>query len=272
LKTDPIFYQLFQTSPGVFFELIGTTPPPSGVYSFVSQEVKQTRFQIDGILLPHHRRPDLPIYFLEVQGYRQKDGENLYYSFFGEIFLYLNDYRPANDWRGVLIFTERRFDPGLPLHFQDYATSDRLQRVYLDEMPEDFENRSPEVGAIQLIGTTAAATPARARDLIAKVRTSVPDATARQAILELIHTIVIYKFPELSREEIESMLGLNELKQTRVYQEALEEGRQEGRQEGKLAAVPHMLALGATVEQVAEALGLNVEEVKQIAQQQASTH
>ena len=41
------------------------------------------------------------------------------------------------------------------------------------------------------------------------------------------------------------MLGLSELKQTRVYQEALEEGReqgrQEGRQEGELAVVMRLL-------------------------------
>ncbi|MEQ8999097.1 MAG: DUF4351 domain-containing protein [Coleofasciculus sp. B1-GNL1-01] len=39
-------------------------------------------------------------------------------------------------------------------------------------------------------------------------------------------TIVVYKFPQLSRQEIAAMFGLSELKQTRVYQEALEEGRQ----------------------------------------------
>jgi predicted transposase YdaD len=36
-----------------------------------------------------------------------------------------------------------------------------------------------------------------------------------------------------SREEIEQMFSLSELKQTRVYQEALEEGRQDGEQEGR---------------------------------------
>jgi predicted transposase YdaD len=46
--------------------------------------------------------------------------------------------------------------------------------------------------------------------------------------MELIETIVVYKFPSLSREEIEKMLGLSELRQTKVYQEALEEGREEG--------------------------------------------
>jgi predicted transposase YdaD len=42
--------------------------------------------------------------------------------------------------------------------------------------------------------------------------------------------VVVYKFPELSREAIERMLGLSELRQTKVYQEALQEGRQEGEQ------------------------------------------
>jgi predicted transposase YdaD len=51
---------------------------------------------------------------------------------------------------------------------------------------------------------------------------------SRREIVELIETIVVYKFPRLSRREIEAMLNLSELKQTRVYQEAKQEGQQEG--------------------------------------------
>ena len=64
------------------------------------------------------------------------------------------------------------------------------------------------------------------------------------------------------------MLKLSALKQTRVYQEALEEGREEGRVEGKLAAVPLLLKAGLTVEQIAEQLEIDIEAVRQIAQQQ----
>ena len=46
--------------------------------------------------------------------------------------------------------------------------------------------------------------------------------------MELIETIVVYKFPLLGREEIEKMLSLSELRQTRVYQEGVEEGEQTG--------------------------------------------
>ncbi len=80
----------------------------------------------------------------------------------------------------------------------------------------------------------------------------------------------------LGREQIEAMLGLNELKQTRVYQEAFEEGKEEGREEGqqageltgKLAAVPLLLQAGISVEQIAEQLGLDLEAVQQVARKQ----
>lgn len=70
------------------------------------------------------------------------------------------------------------------------------------------------------------------------------------------------------------MLSLSDLKQTRFYQEAKEEGREEGReegkQEGKLEVVPRLLTLGLTVEQIAEALGLEVEIVREVAQRQST--
>jgi predicted transposase YdaD len=77
--------------------------------------------------------------------------------------------------------------------------------------------------------------------------------------------IIVYKFPDKSREEIERMLGLDDLKHTKVYQEALEEGKVEGRIKGKLESVPRFLSLGLSVEQIAQGLDLDVEQVKQTA-------
>ncbi len=54
------------------------------------------------------------------------------------------------------------------------------------------------------------------------------------------------------------MLAFSELKKTRVYQEAVLEGKLEG--------VPFMLSLGATLEQIAEALDLEIEQVRQAAE------
>ena len=62
------------------------------------------------------------------------------------------------------------------------------------------------------------------------------------------------------------MFGSNELKQTRFYQDVFAEGRQEGRQEGKLETIPQLLALGLSIEQIAQALGLDEQVVRQAAQ------
>lgn len=64
------------------------------------------------------------------------------------------------------------------------------------------------------------------------------------------------------------MFGLSELKQTRFYQEAFQEGVEQGELKGKQKAAPAMLAAGLTVEQVAQALDLSVKEVRQVTQSQ----
>ncbi|KYC40598.1 hypothetical protein WA1_26125 [Scytonema hofmannii PCC 7110] len=57
---------------------------------------------------------------------------------------------------------------------------------------------------------------------------------------ELITTIMVYKFEQLSRTEVEAMLGIT-LKETRVYREIKEEGQQEGRQEEAANLVVRLL-------------------------------
>jgi predicted transposase YdaD len=64
----------------------------------------------------------------------------------------------------------------------------------------------------------------------------------------------------MNRREIEAMFSLSDIKQTRVYQEALEEGREEER----LTTVRRLFGLGLSTEQIALGTGLSVERVRQI--------
>ena len=64
MKTDSIFYRLFQEFPDIFFELIGNQSATAAGYQFSSIEVKQTAFRIDGVFLPDTEQK--PIYFVEV--------------------------------------------------------------------------------------------------------------------------------------------------------------------------------------------------------------
>jgi predicted transposase/invertase (TIGR01784 family) len=204
---------------------------------------------------------------VEVQGYRDQK-KILYHSFFAEIFLYLRDYQPVQDWLGVLIFTQRNLDPQLPLHFQDYANSQRFQRVYLDELPADLANQSLELGVLQLIGVKDEVASERARQLVERAKNAVTDGAERERVVELVLATLVYKFPTLEREAIRQMLGLDELKQTRFYQEIAEEERAEGREEVFMLVIPGFLEQGLTVEQIAEKLRTNVATVKRIIQQQ----
>jgi predicted transposase YdaD len=57
---------------------------------------------------------------------------------------------------------------------------------------------------------------------------NITDARQKQNLLQLIETVLVYKLPKINRQEIEKMFSLSDLRETKVYQQALEEGRQEG--------------------------------------------
>lgn len=274
MKTDTIFYSLFQSFPSIFFELIDHPPQEAEIYQFSSVEVKQLAFRIDGVFLPSADASEQPIYFAEVQF--QPDSK-FYSRFFAEIFLYLDKTELTNDWRGVVVYPARTVDTGETRRYRELLNSGRVSRIYLDELREASE-QSLGIAVVQLVIADEEAAIARARALIDRTRLEIADETQEQEFLKLIETILVYKLPQTSRQEIEAMFGLSELKQTRVYQEALAEGREEGREEGKvqgriegkLESVPQLLALGLSVEQIAQALGLEVEQVRQAVQQQSA--
>ncbi len=137
---------------------------------------------------------------------------------------------------------------------------------------------------VKLIVTPPNEAVSLAKGLFQQTRQDITSPKLQKDLIELLETIMVYKLPNKGREEIEAMFGLSELKQTKVYQEAkmegIIEGRTEGRTEGimegeikgrtegeinaKMEAVPGLLKLGLTVEQIATALKLSVEEVQQV--------
>ncbi len=253
MKTDSLFYRLFQQFPSIFFELIGEPPEAANIYQFASVEIKQTTFRIDGVFLPMQTEEN-PIYFVEVQF--QPDSE-IYSRLFSEICLYLRQNQPRNDWRGVIIYPSSNTDTGDIRHYREFFTSQRVNRIYLNELGETA-SLPIGIATIKLVIEDEDTAIQSARELITRVNQGFEDTTFQQSLLELIETILVYKFPTMSREEVEAMFGLSELKQTRVYQEAFEEGELIA----KLEAIPRLLALGLTIEQIAQALDLEVEQVR----------
>jgi predicted transposase/invertase (TIGR01784 family) len=59
------------------------------------------------------------------------------------------------------------------------------------------------------------------------------------------------------------MFSLSDLRETRVYREALEEAIEQGELMAKLRSIPRLVALGLSVEQIAQALELDIERVRE---------
>ena len=223
MRRDSIFYRLFQQSPNLLFELLSTPPANAADYRFDSVAVKEPKFEIDGVFLPPDTEIPGVVYFCEVQF--QKD-ERLYERVFGEAFLYFYRNRERYlDWQAVVIYPSRSLEQSEVYPYRTLLGSDQVHRVYLNELGEI---RQLPVGLALMLLTTVQEdrAPEEARFLLARSRQEEIELEARRSIVELVTTIMVCKFAHLSRIEVEAMLGVN-LEETRVYQEAKEEGRQD---------------------------------------------
>ena len=261
VKTDSLFYRLFQTQPSLLFELIGVNIPNSP-YQFHSVELKQTAFRLDGVFTPPQDTPQLPLFFVEVQFQSEI---NFYSRFISEIFLYLRQYQPPHPWQAVVIYPSRRIDIAQTRHYEELLNSERVRRLYIDELSAERPT-SLGVSLVYLVVTPEAEAVTAARSLVAQTQV-LDDPTQQQQILDLIETIIVYKLPTLSREEIQQMLGFTDIdvKQTRFYQDVFAEGRQEG----EVALVLRLLTrrFGELEPSVVEQIrGLSLPEVEALAE------
>ncbi|GCA74986.1 hypothetical protein MiTe_01814 [Microcystis aeruginosa NIES-2520] len=237
MKTDSLFYQIFLRFPDSFFDLIGQPQPGAANYQFTSQEVKQLSFRLDGLFMPLREDIQQPLYLVEVQF--QPD-DTLYYRLFAELFLFLKQYQPPHPWQIVVIYPHRGVEREQSLHFGEILNLASVRRIYLDELPYG-DNPSLGIGVIKLVVESETAAVRTAQTLIERTREEITDQSSQRQLINLIESIIIYKFPQKSREEIEAMFGLSDLKQTRVYQEALAEGEEQGLQEGERLVVENLL-------------------------------
>jgi predicted transposase/invertase (TIGR01784 family) len=214
----------------LLFELLGQPLEDATHYKFISAEVKEKAFRFDGIFMPD--REDKPLYFVEIQFQNKSD---FYWEFIAEINLYLNQYKPVQDWKAIALFAQRRFEvTALTIYQQELINSGRIIPIYLDEV----RSGSIGVGLIQLILAQDVQASVLVQQLLERAKTEIADPLVTRDIIDLLETVLVSKFAQLSREEIQAMFLLSDIKQTRVYQEA----RQEGEQAGEVRLVLRLLS------------------------------
>jgi predicted transposase/invertase (TIGR01784 family) len=256
MKTDPLFYRLFETGPETFFLLLGMSADQASDkvarYEYKALEFKETSQRVDGVFLP--REAGLPVYFLEVQFYPLP---NVYAGLLAKVYTYLKRHDPAQSFCGVVLFADRSLEPKELTPYQPLLDAGLIQRFYLEEMPE-VANAPLGLSILYLIRQTESQAPATARNLIAGARAEIGDEALRADLIELIETIIIYKLSRLSREEIQAMLQIHDIRESRVYQEAMEEGIEKG------IAIARLAAEKKSVAEIAAILGADVELVRRV--------
>ena len=221
MRRGSIFYSLFQRSPSLLFELLENKPKNAQKYRFESVGVKEPKFEIDGIFLPPASPVPGVIYACEVQFQRD---HGLYERMFSELFLYFYRNRQYySDWRAVVIYSSRKQEQEQIQPYQMLLESGHVHRIYLKELGE-VEQVPFGVALMILTTKTQKQAPAAARAILARSQQELLSLDQRQAIMDMVGTIVTYKFNTLSREAIDKMLGIK-LQETRVYQEARAEER-----------------------------------------------
>ncbi len=228
MRRDSIFYKLFQQYPNLLFELLTNPPENASAYRFDSVAVKEPKFEIDGVFLPPESRNPGVVYFCEVQF--QKD-ELLYERVFAESYLYFYRNRARfSNLQLVIIYPSRKIEQSDTLPYENLLNSSQVNRIYLDELG-NIRQLPVWVGLMVLTTLEDEQATQEARYLLATNQQEESQA-GNSAIIELIMTIMVYKFENKSRIEVEEMLGIT-LQETRVYREIKEEGIQEGEGRGK---------------------------------------
>ncbi|MFN3562265.1 MAG: Rpn family recombination-promoting nuclease/putative transposase [Chloroherpetonaceae bacterium] len=216
MKTDNLFYHIFNDLPEAFFALIGLPESEARGYVFKSVELKQAAFRIDATFQPKDEAR--PMYFVEVQFQRD---EKFYRRFFAETVLYLHQYE-VHDWRGVVIFPNQKIEPSFK-NYEEFIESGRVRRIYLDQLPKT-EPLFPQLEIFRVM-------IADEQETLKTVKAILSETGSK--FWEILEKILASKFSNLTREEIEKMLKLEtNLMKTRYYRQAREEAIKEGRKEG----------------------------------------
>jgi predicted transposase/invertase (TIGR01784 family) len=272
MKSDSLFYTLFQTLPEALFLLAGEDSTNAQNYRFQSIEVKDHAFRLDGVLA----LPDFTglYFFAEVQYQRDK---RFYSRLFAEIMTFLHQHQPKGHWRAVVIYPKRSIDTGLPDDYQEYLASGRLKIVYLNELPQEMLDVYP-LTLLQILNARA-----RKADIAQALHTILPSLQAsaqglekREDIQRLIAKIITAKLPTLSFEEIEAMIEptTRGFEQSRFYRDIIERGVEKGleqaeqqKHEAILLISRNFLNMGLSAKSVAEATGLPLKTVSALHKQ-----
>ena len=140
------------------------------------------------------------------------------------IFAYRDQRTSFLDWRAIVIYPSCSIEQENLALVQEFLASGRITRIFLDELAA-IEDLLWGMGLMALTILPSDEMLTEAKAMLQRIEQ--PETSAEgSAILDLVVTAIVYKFAELTRDEVMIMLGI-ELKEPRAFREARQEGRVE---------------------------------------------
>ncbi len=285
MKTDILFYKIFEILPEVALYLAGMAHNSSAEYSFQSVELKQQSQRPYGVLLP--KQLSAPVLVVEVQFQRD---EQVYTRLVSETALLQMQYPERKSWQMLLLLPSRAIEVDAGI-WGALVEAKSLSVVYLNEFPLTTPDSnsvlqtlmpllSPEMlAAIALMRITLSpADQARDMAIVKELRDAITE-TETQRTKKIFEDLFIdlfrSKYKHLSIKELLAMikhsdifddlhesLSVQELLAQAVKKTALE-SKIEGKIEGKIETIPIFLQIGLSPEQIAEMLELPFDVVQE---------
>lgn len=259
MKRDPLFFRLFKDLPGCFFHLVGRPESDARRYQLEAIEYKQTSVRLDGVFQPLQPAVD-PAYIWEAQFYTS---DKVYANLWSKIGRFLEHGDPNQDFVAVVIYPSRTLEQKNLRPYRCFLNSDQLVRIYLDELPPASPDQF-ELGILELIAAKPEAALEKAKEMVPRVQKAKLPKQMQRMVIQFIETVIVYQYPNWSREEIEKMLQVTDVTQTRVFQEALQQGREEGREAATEAFAQRLLHKKRPIAEIAELTGLTPAQIRKL--------
>ena len=225
MKTDPLFYELFQAAPPTFFELVQITP--ACPYRFESITVKASEKRIDGVLEPAD--PSQPFYFLEVQAFPD---ETIYWRAMREVATFFEQ-RPHlkdREWQAIVLWLAIEDDPGFgTLRLLARKPKPKLVSFDLIELLKQLPETSLALNVLRpLLAEDEREVRENVIQWVENIRQAPDlDVNLEERLISVLSQLIEQKFRTLDYKELSQMLRLTPLRETTSGQELLKEDRVE---------------------------------------------
>ena len=224
MKTDSLIHEVFQFDPQSLIQLLQLNL--EGRYAFESITIKTTEKRLDGFF----KRIDGegPHLFLEAQGYEDR---KVYWRLYREISTFYEQRDERNPFIAIVLFFDEKFDPG-PFGLTCMPPCQLIRANLIDclkaleRVPSALTVLKPLVLASR--EELAPAIPQWKGDIQAL---KLPEAKEK-TLFELLEYAIVQRFPELTAEEIITMLHLTPIDQTTVGKQIYGKGHDEGYGQG----------------------------------------